>query len=863
MQLRGTREVLLRRYGLVFFDDMSEGAELPAAYEQAIEVELAVLAYAPSTRLAARLRRLPVEVLGHVQAWIRETLATDAGGGVTHEPLFRKFPDDIPENTFALWIQKVLVHFIQGEGQPCLFCRETGTTHVLDPCHHVVCERCFDGSNYSACPVCEHKVDRSSPFFKPSPDRVAGVEHVRIKLLDVGTDLDAAVRTLVIGLCGRAQAMSPDDVAALTTVVGELRERVLPWLPETIPVRENVAHVFGTLFRACDAERVLPAAKLYLKTATDVLRLLAAMSGADPSLQFGPVEETIAPGADLRRWHGNMAARIARVHKRNAPAKIKHRARRFRVAKLSRPLRRALLAILDAMNPDALAEDMLRHRSTWEGVGETLHPHDHAKRFANAARAFQIVRGKDPEGRPAPAFQTFYQRLVTAMSARDVDAMLGLLEQRPGELARRYDHALRIAGDDGVAAQKVMAAFTRHAQAYATPVLVTLRGILPARRVPQPTRVYWPKGAVSTGVSIPETRAPLRSDIVAGAVRAIDDELLRRFAKLPRFASAILDDALRDIIAPFNERTASRSLLALPRGSRVALGAQDGMKTVRLFLHWCEPERDGQTTDIDLSVGFYDAAWKYVGMCSWSELSFPPIARSAGDLRNAPFPDGATEFVDVDRAAARKAGIRYCVMVVNNYRGMPFDKLERGFAGLMLRDDTHGLHFDPRTVQLRFDLAGENGVYLPLVLDLETDTMHWLDVYARGMFEMNTVASSNTAITTVCPNLIEHFASGARATMFELAALHAAARCECVFVRGADGAVRTIARDRDASAFLHRILEPGAGDPARALPRTPVLAALYRNDVDLAEGSACYALRRERALDGVRPLAASDFLATS
>jgi hypothetical protein len=37
-------------------------------------------------------------------------------------------------------------------------------------------------------------------------------------------------------------------------------------------------------------------------------------------------------------------------------------------------------------------------------------------------------------------------------------------------------------------------------------------------------------------------------------------------------------------------------------------------------------------------------------------------------------------------------------LVRNNYAGMPFSGLERAFAGLMLRDDPEGRHFDPRTV---------------------------------------------------------------------------------------------------------------------------------------------------------------------
>jgi hypothetical protein len=801
--------------------------------------------------------------LWHFRAWALSTLVAQVGGDRKHEPLFRRFPDGVPSDTLELWWKKVLVHFLQAEGQPCLFCRRNSTTHVLNPCLHVVCDQCFDGSNYSACPVCEHHVDQASPFFRQALEGGVPSESVVFRLVDLGENVVDEAKAFFVSLCERKQALSPIDRDALVSILDEYKVQVLSWLPQTIPVRENVAIVFGTLFKACDPSDVLPHARRFMTTATDVLRFIAVLSGTDGSL----LRETVFKTVEQLDARGRFWGRIAELLGAKLPGPrrktgtIPLRVSRFKTAKLSRPLRRALLGVLEGLDPDRLVEDMLRHQSYWVWVGEFLHPHEYAARFPNVARAFQIVRKTAPDGTPAPPFQGWYSRFEHAIRQQDTDAMVSVLAERPGEFARRLDHALRVSSNDA-ARSRVIAAFTSKMPLLATPVLATLSSHLPARVEKAGIRVYWPKGRVAKGVSSNDERPALPRQTIEALVPAIDAELLRRFSAKPAFADCLIDEGLRTIIVPFNERTASRSAVSLPRGSRVQVPTG---KLVRLFLHWCQPDEDGRTTDLDLSIGFYDESWRYVGVCSYYELQARGkngalIAQSAGDLRDAPWPDGATEFVDLHRDQALAAGVRYAVMVVNSYVGMPFSLLERGFAGLMLRDDPTGKHFDPRTVELKFALDGENGVFLPLVLDLRENVLHWLDVHAEGQFELNNVENSNAAITKICPELMTYFASGVRTSMFHLGLLHAAARCKCVFVRGKTVSQFVRRPDENVEAFHLRLVRGDADEPRSQPPRvdgSPVIAMLYRGDVDLPDGSSANALFRERVTPS---LAASDLL---
>jgi len=510
-----TREVLLLRKGLVFVDAPGAAGALDDRFIQAVEIKLAELGYALSTRLREQFTRLPLPALIAAQQGLCETLAAALGANRPHEPLFRKFPDDVPRDTRELWFKKVISFYCQTSNQTCLFCGQEGTTHVLRPCYHVVCDHCFDGSNYSACPVCERKVDRSSPFFvneeKPTPATAAPAP-MKLKRLDVGRDLATAAQALFVSFCERKQAMSPNDRDAFLALLSDFREEALSWIPPVIPVKENVAIVFGTLLRTCSPEAIWPTARQNLKSATDLLRLIAAFSGADPALQAQRIIKVV-PTPKAGGWKQCLRRFIdpkSQVH-------IPMQTRRFKVAKLPRAMRRRFLEFLDGLDRESLLEDFLRHPSYWVWVGEFLHPHEYATRYPRAAEAFALVRKKSPEGTPAPAYQTFAGKLETAAKKKDCARFAQLLSARPGEFARRFDHALRLsAGDDAITAS-LLTEFEKLAGSFSTPVLLTLRNFLPTRSSRVVTRVFWPKGSAAKAFSILNRRATKKPSLSCAA----------------------------------------------------------------------------------------------------------------------------------------------------------------------------------------------------------------------------------------------------------------------------------------------------------------------------------------------------------
>lgn len=837
MKLERTTAVLLRRLRRVYLPETSPA--LPEHLMTAAALAWAELGYTPTIALAERMRQQTPERLAAVVSTVRTQLARELGALDTHKPLFANFPQGVPADTATFWAMRIIAHLAQESDAPCVLCGARGSTHSLAPCTHVVCERCFDPRAFAGCPVCGwHVASATGPdgspslAFTASPSRAASSkERPRIKHLDLGTDLLTDARALVEGFCNRTQSMSSQDKEDFGALVDELGERVLAWLPERIPVRENVAIVFGTLLRTVDPVSVLAAADAYLKSATDVLRVIAAYSGADPMLQATARYERIQVKTPPLRWLSYIASLLGKTASPQMTDTYKQtEVHRFKVAKLPRRVRRAILAKLESFDAERLTTDLLRHRGYWVWLGEFLHPHEYAKRYPNVARSFAVLRKKAPDGTPAPRFQSYKSRIEQAFVQRDVSAVLRELGPRPGELMRRLDSLLRTLPSGESA---VLTAFDKALPHATRPMLLTLAAHFRARQKFDGKRVFWPKGDVARAWVSDNTAGPVSADAAGTVAKHAEAELLRRYSELPRLSNVLVDDRLRDVPVPFNERASSRAAIQLPRGSAVPL--PDG-KAVRVFLHWCEPKK-GQRTDIDTSVAFYDTNWNPLDVCSYYSLStntpHGTVAVSSGDWTSAPFPDGASEFIDVDCDVARKSGYRYAVLLVNAFAGMPFDLLERAYAGVMLRDSADGAPFDARLVELKFDLRGSNGNFMPLVVDLDQRTVHWLDVWAAGMDQGNNAASSNATIRSVVPAILRMFGAGRRASMFELATLHAAARADALTIRRKDGYVRLQRRTDEVAAEFLRRMRDATDAIAVTDPGNVDLAVLFRGDVTL------------------------------
>ncbi|MFC4060085.1 RING finger family 4 domain-containing protein [Planomonospora corallina] len=802
----------------------------------ALEADLLHLGHLLSAPLRHRLGELDETGLANAGRHLVQAILAERGGHVGHVPLFRNFPESVPADTAEFYVRRVFALLLQEPAQPCVLCGGTGAVHPVSPCAHLVCRTCWDGADFSACPICHRRIDPDDPFLRPADDPVAESAArdraipARPVLLSLCDDPAGSARDLLQTLLTRQTPLRPEDLTAVIDLTGDFWPDSAGWLPERIPVRETRAAVLATAVRRGTPEELPGLLDRHTDSATDVLRLLHLLMGGDAGLRVRPPRRSSPP----------------------------------------RPLRQALLSRLDRMSLSRVLDDLHRHPEAWKHMAEVLHPFERYRRYPDAALAFAVLRGTRLDtGTPfaeelleraaahpgALRFDgvrlrplTFAGQVEAALRDGDHSRALDLLVRRPGELTRRLAHLARSAPASSSAsaagpsastqtghtpsgtpaalsqaghtpsgagaASDLAAALTRAAPAVSPGVLISALGRL--RTPPGGTPMFMPRGGSARIWTQPDALPPVPPDTAAALSAVITAEMLRRASALPPVELAVLDEELADLTAPAAERSASSALVRLPRGSVRPLPSGD---RIRLFLHWAQPEEE--RVDLDLSVALFDTRWRFVDLCDYTHLRIGDgAAVHSGDLTSAPEPLGASEFVDLHVSRLHALGGRYAVPIVFSFNDVPFDRLVRGFAGFMDASGSGGTVFDPLAVRQRFDLSGPAKILVPLVADLWSRTMRWADLNLSAFRAFHNVDGYQGRLARLGSALEDVFGLGEHVTLWEVACWHAAARAPEVLVRHRDGGVGRYVRGatEEIGAFAARLTALTAPDHGPAVP---------------------------------------------
>lgn len=210
------------------------------------------------------------------------------------------------------------------------------------------------------------------------------------KVTVIGVCAESEIFELFKNLIGSKTSLSPQDIADVEEIVKAYSISKL--LPDEIPLKENVALV-GKLvlkYAPMDYEEIFK----YYKTATDVLRLITALSDGDVSL-----------------------------------------ATNTRFKPMSRKIRRIIMDLL--VNCGDIQEDLLRHNEVWKRAIFRVHPNTFTRK--KYERTVEMLKRLRSDSLPT----SFAGRVQAYIDGGEIIRAVTLLKSRPSELARRLDHLLR------------------------------------------------------------------------------------------------------------------------------------------------------------------------------------------------------------------------------------------------------------------------------------------------------------------------------------------------------------------------------------------------------------------------------------
>ena len=526
-------------------------------------------------------------------------------------------------------------------------------------------------------------------------------ENTDMKVIKLG--FEEEFKQIFMNLMNSKSSLSNTDKDDLLKAFAIYGDDMLSIIPGKIPFKENMALTisYALKYTQITNEQIKP----HFKTATDVLRLAVAMSEGDISL-----------------------------------------ATNTRFINLKRTERRLLLSLLEKCNN--IEEDMLRYKNRWIRLGEKLHPAEFKNKYPNSFTAFNKIRNRIH-------IPTFSGELNKAYKNKDLYTVLEFLKTNPGEYARKLDYTLREFPDKQYI---IPFDFLQVASKVSTPVLLQLLEHFKNRNNNLQKRVFFPKGDTSK-LYIMENYLKTITDIICNSVIDVcNTKLLERFSERDKLGKVFLDVNLKDYTVPFSQRSASKALNTISRGSKLNLGNKENI-TIRPFIYW--KNENFERVDIDLSAVFFkeninedgEKVLEKVDHISYTNLKSERLnCCHSGDITSAP--EGASEFIDLDLEALRGNNVDYVALTVFSFSRQPFYDLPECFFGWMERKyPQSGEIYEPKTVVQKIDLTSKTSSSIPAIINLKTNQVIWSDLSLNNKYNVESTKNSMALIVEAMVNL--------------------------------------------------------------------------------------------------------------
>ena len=407
--------------------------------------------------------------------------------------------------------------------------------------------------------------------------------------------------------------------------------------------------------------------------------------------------------------------------------------------KLKRSQRRALALALEAVieKSDYAYFDFARHRELWKRLFTALHVSDYKVPQLQACARMLF-------GGQLSSIDAFIEYLI---KEGDLDGLLVHFRTMPGVFARRLHEVLRKMPDRR---DEILSEFEAVASRVSTRVLVQLRNYFAGpSKAEVPNLPFAGKSRSARNGFLENRKSGDSSDVIAAVDSALGTKLSGKKVHISEGGEKIS-------VLTSNRSTATGSR-AMGSGSRIAIG--DDPKFITLFTHWKNLEGGGRV-DLDLSALFLSGDLQQSEALAYYSTE-SAHARYSGDITDAP--NGAEEYIVVDVTHAQQRGFRYMAIVANSYTGQKIGSIPECYAGVAVSQSLDFGNFDAAAVEARFDLTAEGREVIPLIVDLETLELIWVDMAFSGA-SMGANMEGSTSLGLV----LKYIVNSSRLTVGEL-----------------------------------------------------------------------------------------------
>ena len=276
----------------------------------------------------------------------------------------------------------------------------------------------------------------------------------------------------------------------------------------------------------------------------------------------------------------------------------------------------------------------------------------------------------------------------------------------------------------------------------------------------------------------------LSDELLNRVLQIVEDGIKIQLKEKENLGKVFIDEDYKNIMLTTSEKDSNVSLRPMTRGSRIKFNPN--AEVLRFFVAWKNLDEKtlkelnaySDRVDVDLSALTFDENLEFNDVVAYYNQKKSYFAFS-GDITDAP--EGALEYIDIlDLEKLKKKGDRYILMQIRSYNGYTFKEINSVYAGLMELTSIEAKekkNMYSTAITEGFQIVSSEATTNTILVDLEKFEYIWLDTnMARYMLlGMYGNALSNEEIPYL-NDLLRYFSRKQYVTMYDLLKLNADVR---------------------------------------------------------------------------------------